>query len=221
MGPRQRALLAERTPTRNAFQADKTRRRILEACGRLFSRRGFANTTVREIGREAQLTDAAIYYHFKGKHDLLDALVNSELEIDATFEESVPDRTLSVPELMESIIDCSLRLIESHGDILRIVLKEGLAGEPAAARRYREVIDSWERNVAEAITRSGLRDYLLGTDPQTLAREIVYTVAMGVEDTLLFRRDRCASPHKRALELRAFLIRQLSGHFPSACGVTQ
>src|SRR5512132_1210412 len=53
-----------------------TRKQILDASLRLFSERGFARTTVRDIAREAGITDAAIYYHFESKRDLLEALVD-------------------------------------------------------------------------------------------------------------------------------------------------
>jgi AcrR family transcriptional regulator len=52
-----------------------TRQQILDASLRLFSERGFARTTVRDIARQAGITDAAIYYHFESKRELLDALV--------------------------------------------------------------------------------------------------------------------------------------------------
>src|SRR5580765_5269384 len=52
-----------------------TRKQILDASLRLFSERGFARTTVRDIARQAGITDAAIYYHFESKRELLEALV--------------------------------------------------------------------------------------------------------------------------------------------------
>jgi AcrR family transcriptional regulator len=51
-----------------------TRQQILDASLRLFSERGFARTTVRDIARQAGITDAAIYYHFDSKRELLEAL---------------------------------------------------------------------------------------------------------------------------------------------------
>src|SRR5437870_13891020 len=52
-----------------------TRKQILDASLSLFSERGFARTTVRDIARQAGITDAAIYYHFESKRELLEALV--------------------------------------------------------------------------------------------------------------------------------------------------
>ena len=52
-----------------------TRKQILDASLKLFSERGFARTSVRDIGQAAGITDAAIYYHFASKRDLFEALI--------------------------------------------------------------------------------------------------------------------------------------------------
>lgn len=47
--------------------ANGTRERILAAAGRLFAEKGFRDTTVADICREAQANIAAVNYHFGGK----------------------------------------------------------------------------------------------------------------------------------------------------------
>src|SRR3990170_1809987 len=68
------ALVPRRGPRRTR-RGPLTRQQILDASLRLFSERGFARTTVRDIARQAGITDAAIYYHFESKQELLEALV--------------------------------------------------------------------------------------------------------------------------------------------------
>jgi len=51
------------------------RERILAAAEELFSARGFAATSVREIGRCCGVTDAAVFYYFPTKQDILSALL--------------------------------------------------------------------------------------------------------------------------------------------------
>ena len=50
--------------------ADSKQDEIVNAAIRLFSRKGIEGTSVREIGREAGVTDAAIYKHFESKDDV-------------------------------------------------------------------------------------------------------------------------------------------------------
>ncbi len=52
-------------------QANDKYRRILDAAGRVFSRRGFYQSTVSEIARTAGVADGTIYLYFKNKDDIL------------------------------------------------------------------------------------------------------------------------------------------------------
>ena len=63
---------------KTAAEAARTRCRILEAAGELFSREGVASTTLEQIARQARVTRGAIYWHFKGKDALLDALFSEQ-----------------------------------------------------------------------------------------------------------------------------------------------
>jgi TetR/AcrR family transcriptional regulator, regulator of cefoperazone and chloramphenicol sensitivity len=58
---------------RNLTQADlgvQTRERLLEAAEVLFSQRGYAGTSVRDVTAEAGCNVAAVTYHFGGKRNL-------------------------------------------------------------------------------------------------------------------------------------------------------
>jgi TetR/AcrR family transcriptional regulator, regulator of cefoperazone and chloramphenicol sensitivity len=53
-----------------------TQEHILKAAVELFSEKGFANTTTRDICKQADANVAAVNYHFKGKSGLGDAVVD-------------------------------------------------------------------------------------------------------------------------------------------------
>jgi AcrR family transcriptional regulator len=54
--------------------APTTRERILDVALDLFARKGYAETSLREIAAELGLSKAALYYHFESKQDILAAL---------------------------------------------------------------------------------------------------------------------------------------------------
>jgi AcrR family transcriptional regulator len=54
-------------------------KRILEAARGLFTQRGFANVAVRDICRAANVTPPTLYYYFKNKEALFDAVVRETI----------------------------------------------------------------------------------------------------------------------------------------------
>jgi TetR/AcrR family transcriptional regulator len=59
-------------------QADRTvRERLLTCAARLFARKGYAATTVREIVTEAGVTKPALYYYFRNKEGLYSEILHT------------------------------------------------------------------------------------------------------------------------------------------------
>jgi AcrR family transcriptional regulator len=78
-------------------KGEATRARIIEQATALFTREGYANASVRDLARETGLSSGAIYGTFRGKSDLLaavvDAIIGSDVEALplAVTEQSLPD----------------------------------------------------------------------------------------------------------------------------------
>jgi AcrR family transcriptional regulator len=62
-----------------AESKEQTRRRLLNAAGRVFRRRGYRGASVEAIAAEAGYTVGALYSNFEGKDDLLLALLEEEI----------------------------------------------------------------------------------------------------------------------------------------------
>ena len=56
-----------------------TRKRLMEAAGQVFAARGYPDATVDEISTEAGASRATFYLHFKGKTELVAALVEDSI----------------------------------------------------------------------------------------------------------------------------------------------
>ena len=61
---------------RTKEEALETRTQLLDAAERVFSDKGVTNTSLNEIAEAAGVTRGAIYWHFRNKMDLLDALMD-------------------------------------------------------------------------------------------------------------------------------------------------
>ena len=64
------------------MDSNTTPERILQAAHELFTHKGFANTSVREICEGAEVTAPVIYYHFGSKDGVFQAVVDDALNLD-------------------------------------------------------------------------------------------------------------------------------------------
>jgi TetR/AcrR family acrAB operon transcriptional repressor len=81
---------------RTKDEAEETRSRILDAAERVFSEHGVSRTSLEDIAKAAGVTRGAIYWHFKDKSDLVEAMVNRvtlpmEAMVARSSDESVED----------------------------------------------------------------------------------------------------------------------------------
>ncbi len=96
-----------------------TRERILRAAARLYTERGYALASIREIAARAQVTKPVIYYYFESKQDLYATLLRQVLEeIEAAFEAELA-RPASTVRRLKAVIDAHVRCCLEDPDLAR------------------------------------------------------------------------------------------------------
>ncbi|MDN3922579.1 TetR family transcriptional regulator [Roseateles violae] len=88
-------------------EALETRERILDAAETLFQRRGVSRTSLQDVAQQAEVTRGAIYWHFKDKAELFDAMMQRGT---MPLEEGVslhapPAEALSLAELRWGLVN--------------------------------------------------------------------------------------------------------------------
>jgi TetR/AcrR family fatty acid metabolism transcriptional regulator len=74
------------------------RERILRAAIRIFSQKGYFNSKISEIARQAGVADGTIYLYFKNKDDLLISLFEEKMgEVVADIRARVSDGSARSP----------------------------------------------------------------------------------------------------------------------------
>jgi len=102
MGVTQAKQLASSEP-----RTQDSRDEILKAAMQLFANRGFHETSMSEVAREARVSKALIFWHFKTKEELLVAVLNRLLEpyfIDFAEEAAAMDERAQIEKLVESYL---------------------------------------------------------------------------------------------------------------------
>ncbi|VCU72550.1 HTH-type transcriptional regulator TtgR [Pigmentiphaga humi] len=139
-------------------EALETRTRILETAEQIFSEQGVSHTSLQDIAAAANVTRGAIYWHFKNKTDLLDAMLQRvKMPIEDALERSCdPNSPDPLGQLCRSAVD-ALQMV-SEGDSAQrvceiLLFKCEYVAETADLRRHH--IES--RKIALARYEEGFR----------------------------------------------------------------
>ncbi len=140
-------------PNSRSRGGDRTRRRILAASLRLFSRNGFHGTSIRGLARSVGLTEAAIYYHFPSKRAIVQALYEERgftTALDGL--EHLPGQVPLDQQLAANAV-ASARLWDENTDLLRVVIVEVLRGDRAARAVHQELMSRWRKGILDLLAR--------------------------------------------------------------------
>jgi TetR/AcrR family transcriptional regulator, transcriptional repressor for nem operon len=151
---------------------DTTRAQILRAACREFAAKAYSSVSLDDILASAEVTKGAMYFHFRSKHALAEAIMDERSTMTRAAIVEIMGRKLSG---LETIIDivylvgaqdftteagrAGLNLLDSVGRI-----------EGVQAKR----LDEWTTGMSQAVARAvGEGDVLEGSDPQDVARLII------------------------------------------------
>jgi AcrR family transcriptional regulator len=167
----------------SAVPADPPRgdapRALLDAAEALFATRGFAATTIKEIGAAAGVNPALIYYYFPDKRSLYHEVLDRRL---GAFARAAPARLpadLTPLEGIRVLMRAQLEFLRSSQHLARLLARE-LADHDAAEAGdiIRQIAAGPFRRLTELI-REGQRDGQIrpGLDPAFTAVSIMSQVA--------------------------------------------
>ncbi|MDD5297901.1 MAG: TetR family transcriptional regulator [Rhodocyclaceae bacterium] len=121
---------------------EATRERILNVAARLFTERGFAGTSMRQIAGEASVPLSSINYHFGSKQALMESVYGRMLDsvgrrdyLDKLQAEA-GERPLTVAEIVRAYMGSALRLTKKDsmsGALFRQLMARAFfePGDPA------------------------------------------------------------------------------------------
>jgi TetR/AcrR family transcriptional regulator, fatty acid metabolism regulator protein len=115
-----RAIMGERT---NNFQKMNKRDSILSISTKLFSKKGFNQSTISEIAKLVGIADSTIYEYFNGKEDILLTIPKVELELFlANLEELISPK--GQDNRLKKLVWHQLNFFQTHREYTTILLLE-------------------------------------------------------------------------------------------------
>ncbi|WP_350238970.1 TetR family transcriptional regulator [Pectobacterium colocasium] len=158
---------------RTRAEMEETRATLLATARKVFSERGYADTSMDDLTAQASLTRGALYHHFGDKKGLLAAVVE---QIDAEMDE----RLQVISDTAEDAWDGFHRRCRAYlkmalePEIQRIVLRDAraiLGGTSPDSQRH--CVESMQRLIDNLIRQGVVAE----ADPQALASLIYGSLA--------------------------------------------
>jgi TetR/AcrR family acrAB operon transcriptional repressor len=106
---------------RTKEEALATRHKLLDAAEILFQNRGVSRTSLQDIARETGATRGAVYWHFKDKADLFNAMMERvTLPLEQAFQDLGQDQEVDPLIRTRSVIHKALQLIATDPQTRRV-----------------------------------------------------------------------------------------------------
>ena len=164
-------------------EAEERRNEILDVAQRLFTAKGFDNTSTNDILNEIGIARGTLYYHFKSKEEILDAMIDrTTKQLVDKAKGIVYQKDVPVFERFTSMI-LTLNISNSSfgNEILRQVHKpqNALMHQKIEARLLAEITP-----LITALIEDGIKQGICSTDyPQEVA-EMTFVYSNAVLDNL-------------------------------------
>ncbi|GAC1383258.1 MAG: TetR family transcriptional regulator KstR2 [Marmoricola sp.] len=143
-------------------RGDGRRQELLRIAGELFARRGFRNTTVRDIADAAGILSGSLYHHFDSKESMVDELLDTfQTELFETYDAIVTSDRSPLAKI-EAVVRASFDAIDKHHSEVAIFQNEAthLASFERfgyLAERNARFRDLWSGLLKEAMACGELR----------------------------------------------------------------
>jgi TetR/AcrR family acrAB operon transcriptional repressor len=161
---------------RTKEEAEITRQHLLKKALAVFSKKGYAATTLEDIASEADVTRGAIYWHFGGKAELYNTLVREYSDRGNAIVQQAASEGGTLIEILRRVFVRQLEAIEDDRDLRALMelylFKTGLVPELEEGRQQQIESGVGLIEMIAGIMEQGVELGLLRSDmdPKEMAR---------------------------------------------------
>lgn len=161
---------------RTKEEAAITREQLLKKALAVFSKKGYAATTLQDIASEADVTRGAIYHHFGGKAELYNTLIREYADRGNVIMQQAVSAGGTLVEILRRVFVRQLQVIEEDREMRALMelylFKTGLVPELEEGRQQQIESGIGLIEMLAGIMGQGIEQGLLRSDvePEVLAR---------------------------------------------------
>lgn len=161
-------------------EAEERRNEILDAADELFGQKGFDGTSTNDILEKVRIARGTLYYHFKSKEDIMDALIERyNVRLLSAAQEIAADKNIPVNERITRVV---MALNISGGGGKEIMEHIHRPQNALMHQKIQKVIISGVTPILARIICEGIEQGLFSTPFPYECMEMVVTYANTVFD---------------------------------------
>lgn len=165
-------------------EAEERKNEILDAVERLFGTKGFEGTSTNDILNEIGIARGTLYYHFKSKEEILDAMISRVISRMVTQAEEIADRK-EIP-LLQRLTMMMLSLNVSEGKFGQELLTQAHKPQNALMRqKMQKSLLSGINPMISSLIKEGMEQGICHTDYPEEAAEMTFLYANTIFDDLM------------------------------------
>jgi AcrR family transcriptional regulator len=101
---------------------EERKRELIDTAERLFLERGYEHTAISDIVKELNIAQGTLYYYFRSKEDILEAVVEKSIAVlEQKVIEIATDDALDEPIRLNDAINAILGFISQRNDLIDFI----------------------------------------------------------------------------------------------------
>lgn len=160
------------------------RENIVSAATKIFSRYGFKKTSMEDIARALRMGKSSIYYYFKGKEEIFQAVVDKEANLLRVKVKEILESGLPVPEKLRSYVKMRMDLIKQLSNYMETLKNDDLMNLELT-EKFRKKYDDEEITIVKQMLEEGINRNELKVKDLNLSALAIVTAMKGLEIPLV------------------------------------
>lgn len=128
---------------------------IMQAATQRIDKYGIQDLTIKNLAADLQLSEAALYRHFKSKNDILMGLLNYFIqEMKHRLSTIIDQEELSAADILKQVFDSQLRSFVNNPSIVSVIFSEGIFQfNKDLNKRVMEMMELMQINIQSVIEK--------------------------------------------------------------------
>jgi len=129
-------------PVVTAAEAETTREKIKAAATEIFLEKGYAASRMQEIADRAGANKAMIFYYFRSKDALFEAIIQEAfMEMFHLFSSFLEVEDMPIEQLIPRLVHLHLQFLSEHPHLPKMMARELHSGNPIPQQVLAQMVD--------------------------------------------------------------------------------